>query len=612
MKNDLTACRGGMLQQYYHALYLEADRERTRRLAAVTTRVEAEAYRAEVRAKLRKSFGPMPDLKILSVQKTGEFRTPKLIIEKLVLEVLPGRFVPATFFYPEKAPRPLPGVLLLCGHDDDGKSAKEYQRVGQSFALRGFGVLCPDPFGQGERREFGGCPPVEHNIIGTRSGLLGEFFGTWRLFDALSALEYLKDRPDMDGARIGVTGCSGGGTLTSYVNAFSDIPCMAAPVCSITRMTRNLENEICTDNEQNPPDFKKLWLEEGDFFLASAPRPCYLGSQDNDFFDADGTRDIAGEMKRFYRCYGAEDKVVLGAGAGNHRYSEFHSEAIGKFFSELACSCAIGDDGDIAPLKEEDLLCVPGGDVRNIPGSRSVQGMLKDLMERNTPSGDMAALKAYLGLDAVGVPGFRRGFQQYLEDLQLHGSRFLLNTEPGIEIALKKIGKTVQNRLEFDSEITLLLPEITGVTEFPGTEDAWLLEVRGVGETLSCPPDADLMIIYPGLYSSCGLMTGRTMFSGQVRDILSCLEFLKAHQVRKVTLIAKNSMTHAALTAAVWSPLPLTIEMEKAPVSWRDYVSCPETVMPCASLPFGIMRFADIPQLMTAVKQAGHTVRCRE
>ena len=459
MNNDLTSCRGGMLQQYYQSIFHSEDRKRACRLAKVDSRASAEEYKAEIRKKLRQSFGKIPEVKIISSQVTGTLQTPKLDIQKILLETQPGRFIPALFYSPKSCEKPLPAVLFLCGHSDTAKAQTHYQEACQSLALRGFCVLCPDPFGQGERREFGGGPGNEHNTIGFRSGLSGSFFGIWRIHDALSALEYLRSSPDIDAAKIGVTGCSGGGTLTSYVNAFSDVPCMVAPVCSITTMTRNLENEIYADSEQNPPHFKQFGLEETDLFAVNAPRPCYFGIQDNDFFDPRGTEEITEELKRFYKHFNAEDKIVVGRGSGDHGFSAFHRNGIGKFFGELVQSHKIGTDDDIVLFSEEQLFCAPGGNVRNIPNSKSAQTMLLELLQRNTISGDMPALQEYLGISVQEVPSCRKGFQQYFEQLQLHASRFLLRTEPDIEISLKKISKTVQNKFEIDSEITLLLPE---------------------------------------------------------------------------------------------------------------------------------------------------------
>ena len=292
--NDLTACRGDMLKRYYLAKYHAVDRNRMKRIAAIKTRADAEKYMEEIRSKLSECFGKVSAAFPADVKITGRLETEKLAIDKVLFQSRPGYYVSALFYRPKSFRDKLPGILFLCGHNTEGKSAKTYQRIPQSLALRGFGVLAVDPYGQGERREFGDGPATEHNRFGHRLGLLGEFFGTWRLHDAMTSLEYLKSRPEIDASRLGATGCSGGGTLTSYLNAFSRDLTMAAPVCSMTRMVSNLENELDADSEQNPPaSANSVLMKVICCSLCSAPGTA--GIQDNDFFDPRGSKaDVSG------------------------------------------------------------------------------------------------------------------------------------------------------------------------------------------------------------------------------------------------------------------------------------------------------------------------------
>ncbi len=137
-------------------------------------------------------------------------------------------------------------------------------------------MLIIDPISQGERIQFraadlrrasrcprGGCTRRRrrslpglcdgHNLMGNQLALLGDFFGSWRVWDAIRAVDYLVSRPDVDPGRIGVTGNSGGGTLSAYLTALEPRLSMAAPGCFICSYGANLENENPTDAEQNPP-----------------------------------------------------------------------------------------------------------------------------------------------------------------------------------------------------------------------------------------------------------------------------------------------------------------------------------------------------------------------
>lgn len=613
--NDLTACRGDMLKRFYLAKYHAADRKRDARLSAIKTRVDAEKYIAEIRRKLEKSFGPIPPAVPFDAKVTGQLETEKLMIDKVLFQSRPGYVVSALFYRPKTRKGKFPGVLFLCGHSDAGKAAKIYQRVPQSLALRGFGVLAVDPYGQGERREFGGGAAAEHNRFGHRLGLVGEFFGTWHLHDAMTALEYLKQRPEIDASKLGATGCSGGGTLTSYLNAFSRDLTMIAPVCSMTRLSSNLENELYTDCEQNPPRFRELGLDEGDLLIASAPRPVILGVQDNDFFDPRGTKQMYLEVRRIYRLFGADDKVFFSPGQGEHSYSEFHQREIGRYFASLAGSHPIGDDNDIQFFEESELFCTPNGRVWNLPEAKSTPAILASLSRKQT-LGSTRNLRdfwrEYLDLENLRIPEFSNGFQQYIKPVSLHANRFLLQTEPGIEITLKKISSMVENRLVCGGKAVVLIPQFDGIREMPNWAsnanhgDFFILEPRGIGESLPCRPESDLIQIYGPLHASCALMLGESLLGGRVKDILSALLLLRKHGVREVTLYAEGEMCIPTALAALLSPISMEVKFKNAPESWGKYLSEPEWGLPHELLPFGILQHTDLPELYRAVEKGSY------
>lgn len=610
--NDLTACRGDMLKRFYLAKYHAADRKRAARLSAVKTPVDAEKYIAEIHRKLAESFGPILPAVPLDAKVTGRFETEKLAIDKVLFQSRPGYVVSALFYRPKTRKGKFPGVLFLCGHSDAGKAAKIYQRVPQSLALRGFGVLVVDPYGQGERREFGGGAATEHNRFGHRLGLVGEFFGAWRLHDAMTALEYLKQRPEIDASRLGATGCSGGSTLTSYINAFSRDLTMIAPVCSMTRLSSNLENELYADCEQNPPRFRELGLDEGDLLIASAPRPVILGVQDNDFFDPRGTERIYREVRRIYRFFGADDKIVFSLGQGKHDYSEFHQREIGKYFAALTKSHPVGDDDDIRFFEESELYCTPNGNVWKLPGAKSTTQILNTLVGKRKPMSKEELRdfwRDYLDLGTLRIPKFTNGFQQYIASAQLHASRFLLQTEPGIEVTLKKINSAIENHLVCAEKAVILIPQFDGIREMPNLTfdashgDFFILEPRGVGESLPCRPDNGLLHAYCPLYASCALMLKESLLGGLVRDILSALLLLEKHGLREVTLHAEGGMCIPAALAALLSPMPTEVKFKNIPGSWKEYLSEPECVLSHELLPFGILQHTDLPELYSIVEK---------
>ncbi|OYW08104.1 MAG: hypothetical protein B7X34_09410, partial [Acidobacteriia bacterium 12-62-4] len=94
--------------------------------------------------------------------------------------------------------------------------------------------------GQGERSQafdrrlnralvYGGVP--EHWLAGTQALLVGDTLARYFIWDAKRALDYLVSHPAVDPERIGATGCSGGGTQTTYISALDPRIRVAAPLC---------------------------------------------------------------------------------------------------------------------------------------------------------------------------------------------------------------------------------------------------------------------------------------------------------------------------------------------------------------------------------------------
>ena len=393
---DTVGRRSNMIQDYYLTQFRLKAAERRARLDNVRTKADAEAYRQDVRKRLAESFGPFPEKTPLNPRITGQLSTEKLLIDKVIFESRPGFQVTGLFYRPKQISGKIPGILALCGHSSSGKNAPWYQDVAQSLALRGYGVLMIDPIGQGERRQFtdaeGILPGVfDHNMRGKQLALIGEALCTWRLWDAIRGLDYLLTRPEIDAGRLGVTGTSGGGTLSTYLNAFDSRLTMAAPSCYITTQLRNLENELPADAEQNPPRLAALGCDMADFLIAAAPRPALILAQDNDFFDPRGTQQALEDARKIYTLLGKPEQIQIFTGKGDHGYSAAHREAAGKFFNRYSgLSSNWAESPDIQRFKVEELNCTPNGQV----GGRDIHAIMQELEASRRPekAGDSAAI----------------------------------------------------------------------------------------------------------------------------------------------------------------------------------------------------------------------------
>jgi hypothetical protein len=213
-------------------------RRRETVLAGIRSVADAERRKQIVRQKILSLVGGLPDYPgPLNPRTTGTIMGDGYAIEKVIFESLPGFYVTANLYRPSHSGR-YPGILLQAGHTQEGKP--EGQRLAANLALKGFVVLAFDPVGQGEReqtydrrvdRPLAGWSVPEHIQAGAQSILIGESVARYFIWDAKRALDYLVSRPEVDAARLGAVGCSGGGALTTFIGALDQRVKAVAPAC---------------------------------------------------------------------------------------------------------------------------------------------------------------------------------------------------------------------------------------------------------------------------------------------------------------------------------------------------------------------------------------------
>ena len=212
-----------MVQEYFVERVRAVERAANERRAQLKTREDAERYIANVRAKIQQCFGPWPEKTPLNARVTGVVERDAYKIEKVIFESRPNFPVTANLYMPKGRTLPAPGVVGSCGHSANGKALEAYQSFAQGLARLGYVCLIFDPIGQGERLQYvtadfkprRGTGSGEHRHAGDQQFLTGEFFGAWRAWDGIRALDYLLTRPEVDATRVGITGNSGGGTMTT-------------------------------------------------------------------------------------------------------------------------------------------------------------------------------------------------------------------------------------------------------------------------------------------------------------------------------------------------------------------------------------------------------------
>src|SRR3954466_15119763 len=123
------------VQEYYVRRVREVTRQADARRAALKTKADAERYVAEVRARLRECYGPIPEKTPLNARVIATHEREGYRIENVIYESRPGFPVTANLYVPTGRKGPMPGVLTPVGHSNSGKFSS--QSLAQAFVRQG-------------------------------------------------------------------------------------------------------------------------------------------------------------------------------------------------------------------------------------------------------------------------------------------------------------------------------------------------------------------------------------------------------------------------------------------------------------------------------------------
>jgi len=305
------------------------------RLAFSATRPEGWlAWREELREKLHELLAPWPEPTDLAPEIVQVIDVGSHWREEIVLSSHANVEIPCYLLRPKAADYPRPAILALHGHGQGmGVTVGLIESdTGQDYGLKmveaGYIVLAFDAFPFGARREtehnakLGYEYPCNSTLI--RTLLWGYSLLTLNTFDAFRAIDYLETRPQVDPERIGVMGCSYGGTRSMYA-AILDRRIKAAVLsCSLGEYRgHGIElDELC--GAQVVPGILQ-WAEMGDVAGLLAPMPLLTESARNDgCFPYAYTEPTLARLHEVYRVAGAEDDLSIHIYDHGHRYYGDH------------------------------------------------------------------------------------------------------------------------------------------------------------------------------------------------------------------------------------------------------------------------------------------------
>lgn len=605
------------------------------------TKADAEAYVREVREKIQRCFAPFPEKTPLNARVTGVVERDAYKIEKVIFESRPQFFVTANLYVPNAQKFPVPGVVGSCGHSDNGKAAEAYQSFAQGLARMGYVVLIFDPIGQGERLQYrhlvaGQRPRVgvgEHLYAGNQQFLIGEFFGSWRAWDGIRALDYLLTRPEVDPHKAGITGNSGGGTMTTWLCGLERRWSMAAPACFVTTFRRNLENELPADTEQCPPGALALHLDHDDFLAALAPKPVIILAKEQDFFDVRGSEEAFLRLKRLYSLLGAEQNIKLFIGPTAHGYSQENREAMYQWFNGVTHISDAQTEPKLEIEKDETLRCTATGQVSEL-NSRSVFSFTQERSQalskqrRKLNPEDLRQVVANLlkiphGLsEPWATPEFRilRGManRKYPRPAS---TTFAVETAPGVFAVVYRLsdkphisrppkdhGRAILYVAHHSSDAELRdEPLIAELIAAEPNSTLYTCDVRGIGESRPDTCGADQFLAPYGsdyFYAIHSLMLDRPYVGQKTFDLLRVIDWLNRYGHAEIHLAAKGWGTLPATFAAVLAGDRVSqVTLKNALTSYADIAESENYTWPLSSFVPGVLEFFDLPECYRALEE---------
>jgi dienelactone hydrolase/pimeloyl-ACP methyl ester carboxylesterase len=619
-----------MVQEYFVDQLRRVEAKADRRRNLLSTRADAEAYVRSVRARIQDSFGPWPAKTPLNPSITGVIERDGYIIEKLLFESRPNFFVTANLYIPKGRKFPLPGVVGTCGHSSNGKASEFYQSFAQGLARQGYVVILYDPISQGERlqytndqleSEFG--PGVrEHLHAGNQQFLVGEFIGSWRAWDGIRALDYLLTREEVDPNHRGVTGNSGGGTMTTWLAGVDQRWSMAAPSCFVTTFRRNLENELPADTEQCPPRALELGLDHSDFLAAMAPKPVIILAKEKDYFDVRGSEESFRRLRNLYSLLGAEESVEIFVGPTMHGYSEENRTAMYRWFNRATKISNLQKEPALIIEDDATLNCAPRGQVvelnskpiydftaeksralakgrsRDIPLKqlqKSIQKTLRITDTKNPSSPYYRIMRTWSGRDFP----------------KPQWTTYLVETEPGISAVVYRLGdERLQSRPHVKSQRAVLYIAHTSsdeelrqeelITELIEEDSATLytVDVRGIGESRPDTTNEDAFYKPYGsdyFYAIHSIMLGRPYIGQRTYDVLRVVDWLSSIGHTEIHLVGKGWGSVPAAFAGVLSEHVTQLTLKNPPTSYSEIAESRTYNWPLALLVPGILESFDLP-----------------
>jgi hypothetical protein len=244
----------------------------------------------------------------------GKLNRDDYTIEKVVLETCPGFTLSGNLYRPANQCDKAPAILCPHGHWDDGRMNPEVQQRCIRWAKLGCVVFLYDMVGYNDSK------PFTHAFLNDRLRRWGLSLATLQTWNSIRALDWVTSLPDVDPARIGCTGESGGGTQTFLLTAVDDRVKVSAPVVMVSDTFQG--GCVC----ENAAGLRH-GTDNVEFAALCAPRSLALVGASGDWTAKTMTRAFPA-IRGVYSLIGQTDRVSAQVFDFPHNYNQTSRNAI--------------------------------------------------------------------------------------------------------------------------------------------------------------------------------------------------------------------------------------------------------------------------------------------
>jgi hypothetical protein len=238
-------------------------------------------------------------------------------VQNIALETLPGLYVCGSIYAPDREGK---HALILCpnGHFTDGRYRPDQQQRLATLARMGAVCVSYDLFGWGESEEQVGAAAHRTGAAHVMQAVNG-----------LSLLDYMLTRKEIDPARVGVNGGSGGGSQVVLLTALDGRFTAAAPVVSLASHF----DGGCPCESGLPIFLSCGGTNNAELMAMFAPRPLLIVSDGKDWTASVPTLEYP-YLQRIYGFYGAIDQVAnVHLPEEGHDFGPNKRQAVYDFFA---------------------------------------------------------------------------------------------------------------------------------------------------------------------------------------------------------------------------------------------------------------------------------------